>query len=320
MSHRSESSPPPSREDVIAKAGELGFAFVRFAPASLPPNHQEAFDRWLSQEMHAGMDWITAPHHRHREAHDLLPDAKSVLVLALSYATKPENTETSASYGVISRYARGRNYHNVFRKKLKKLVTWLASFGGTHTATVDSRPLFERAYAQQSGLGFIGKNTCLIHPEHGSFLFLATVVSSFSWPEDAPLALDCKDCRRCLDACPTGALREPYVLDARRCINYLTIEHKGDIPEELARTMGHRLFGCDTCQQVCPYNRDIAPTDTLDFAIEKLPARFPLDEIDALENDEAFRKRFEGTALMRIDLQRLKRNARIVRNNTQRHK
>ncbi len=315
MTCESSSFQPPSRDEVIAKADELGFSRVGFAPAELPALYRQAFERWLARGMHADMHWIATERHRAREAHDLLPDAKSVLVLALEYAQNTPKSEQNGTFGLISSYARGRDYHKAFRTRQKKLLAWLSSYGGTHIATVDSRPLFERAYAREAGLGFIGKNTCLIHPERGSFLFLGTVVSSFAWPPDAPLELDCRDCRRCLDACPTGALQDAYVLDARRCINYLTIEYKGEISPELARKMGTRLFGCDTCQQVCPHNRDVVPTLVSDFARNRLPAWISLDDIDALTDDDAFRQRFAGTALMRIDLDRLRRNARIVREN-----
>jgi len=277
-----------------------------------------AYQNWLARGYAAEMAYLARPDavNRRADPRNILPETHSVLVVAASYAGAP-HPELLPLHGRVSRYAWGEDYHRWLLRDLETLVQRLITLHGDfpYRCYVDTGPVLERAWAQVAGLGWIGKNTNLIHPRLGSYLFLGVALLGIALePTPAPDLPDCGDCTRCLDACPTGALVAPGVLDARRCIAYLTVEHRGAIPAELRPLLGDRVFGCDTCQEVCPWNRKplaahaddpAPPAATLD-----LPALLTMNEAD-------FRARFRHTPLWRATWQGLARNAAVVLGNRQ---
>lgn len=244
----------------------------------------------------------------------MLPSARSIVILAAAIA-RPAEPEGPAP-GRIARYARGRDYHNVLGKRAKRLARWLRALGHKARSATDQMPIFERAWAERAGLGFVGKNCCLIVPGLGSHVLLASVLTSAELEPDAPAGPRCGTCRLCLDACPTAAFAGPGELDARRCISYLTIEQAGPVPEPLRAAVGDRLFGCDDCQDVCPWTRVPTPPveSTLPFATD--PRWTGLGAADLLALDEpSFLALTEATPLRRPGRAGLARNAALVLGN-----
>ena len=313
-------------------AREAGFVAVGVAPA-LPAPSRRAFLRWLREGMAADMRWLAETAHLRIHPEELLPGARSVMVFLAPYRPFPE--------GRIAHYARHQDYHNVLHKRLRRV--WRAFLQHTGLPArarffVDTGPLLERDYATLAGLGFIGKNTMFIHPRWGSYTLLGAILTDLGLPPSpkprwwrvnrkawAGLSADgveaperlfslCGSCTRCLEACPTGALRAPGVLDARRCISYQTIENRqGPIPTELRDHMAGYVFGCDICQDVCPWNRKILtkviqPTTPLRLKIPELP---PLEEVSTMD-EGTFRTRFAGTPLRRIRAEIFRRNATLA--------
>ncbi len=303
------------KSELRTRAHKLGFPLLGVALPELDPAHLTRVQTWIEAGYHAEMDYLT----RRRDLTDgiraVLPNVQAVIVLGLPYSqASSQQKHAFENHGRVSRYATGRDYHRIFEKRLKKLVNWLREQGDSPKSYVDYGPVLERAYAQAAGLGFIGKNNCLIHPEYGSYLFLAVILTTFPLPPDAPLPGDCGDCRRCLNACPTQALVAANQLDSRRCISYLTVEHKGEIPEELQERMGRWVLGCDACQMVCPYNQKAKSTSEPDFLKIRIPQFPALAEILKLD-EPGFRERFSGTAAMRPKRAGLARNAAIAAGN-----
>ncbi|MGE3268280.1 MAG: tRNA epoxyqueuosine(34) reductase QueG [Chloroflexota bacterium] len=308
---------------VKSKAAELGFRPVGIASA-------EAFDAdlsrvldWLDQGMQAGMTWLTQE--RARTAADpatLLEGAQSIVVVGAPYAHPSPEGVDGQPRGIVARYARGADYHDVMKARLTDLAAFIreASAGdiaddGPRTRIfVDSSPLLERAAAVRAGLGFVGKNTNLLTAQAGSWLLLGAVLTTAQMAPDTPPQRDCGRCRLCLDACPTGALPEPFVLDANRCISYLTIEHRDAIPHELRPQMGNLVFGCDICQDVCPWNRGQRPPGWPEFDGDENAARPPLADMLAL-TDAGFRERYRRTPLWRTKRRGLARNAAVALGN-----
>jgi len=287
---------------------ELGFARVGVARAEPMGADAERLRAWLDAGYHGGMDYMERTSAvRSNPTHEgMLSSARSVLVVAAAYGG-------SRAPGAVARYARGRDYHNVLHKKLKPIVKLLRAEGHEARAAVDSMPVMERALAQRAGIGFIGKNCCLIVPGVGSHVFLAAIVTSAELPADEPMRERCGQCRLCLDGCPTGAFPAARVLDARRCIAYLTIEHRGAIDEVLRPLVGDRLFGCDSCQDVCPWNR-AAPDEPVmaAFAVEAERA-LPAEPEQLLQLSEgAFEQLTNGSPLRRARREGLSRNAAIA--------
>jgi epoxyqueuosine reductase len=252
----------------------------------------------------------------------LLPGARSVIVIALNYYTP--DSPLLPGHGRIARYARGRDYHKVIGKILKKIAAFIKETAPDSRSKicVDSSPLLEKSYAVKAGLGFIGKNTTLITPQFGSYVFLGEIITTLELECDTPHAAPeyitgtCGTCTRCLDACPTGALTAPGCMDARRCISYLTIENKGEIPPELATKIGTRIFGCDGCQEVCPYNKSFAkPAADQDVAKPLAGSSLPLKDILEIRTDAQFLARFAGSPLTRAKRAGLQRNAEIALTN-----
>ncbi len=248
---------------------------------------------------------------------NILPGAKSVIVIAINYYR--EKPETPPGHGNIARYAYGRDYHKVLRSILKKLDTYITTLDPTakNRPCIDSAPLLEKSYAQKAGLGFLGKNTLLITKELGSFVLLGELLTTLELPADEPTEGTCGTCTRCIDACPTQAIIAPGQLDSRRCISYLTIEKRGEIPQEFHAPMKKLIFGCDICQEVCPYNKTFARPLTLEaFKEVKIAGdSLPIEEILAIQTDEEYLKKFAGSPLMRAKRTGLQRNARIAQAN-----
>ncbi len=280
-------------DSVKALALDLGFDLVTTGPAT-PPPHGPALRRWL-EAGHAGtMGYLERRVEERLDPARVLPGARSVLCVALNYY---QGEAPDPSWRPVARYAWGRDYHDVIGPRLERLAAHLAEAAGARSrGYVDTGPVLERDLAARAGLGWIGKNTMLLHPRLGSWFFIGVLLTTAELAHDEPLADRCGTCRACLDACPTGAFVAPYVLDARRCMSYLTIEHRGDIPHDARAGMAGWQFGCDICQDVCPWNRK-APT-TREAAFEP-PAPFPGAAAVSAMDDDALRRRFAGTPLLR---------------------
>lgn len=292
--------------------GELGFVRVGVARAEKLGEEGERLTAWLAAGHHGDMGYMqrTAEVRIDPTHPGMLPGARSVVVFAAPYA----GARDPKKLGRVARYAQGRDYHNVLHKRLRHVTRLLRAEGHAARAAVDSLPVFERAWAQRAGIGFIGKNCCLIVPGLGSHLFLAAVVTSAELPPDQPMPERCGACRLCLDVCPTRAFVAPRSMDARRCISYLTIEHRGAIDEELRPAIADWIFGCDACQDVCPFNRGAAASEAAGGgSASDTPA---LDPAAVLELDEpSFAAMTAGSPLRRPKREGLARNAAIVLGN-----
>lgn len=308
-------------EEIRQRGRELGFHRVGIACAEeLVPEH-DRYLAFIAAGMHGEMHYLA----RHQEARRrvdseyILPGARSVIVCAMAYHREEPEKMQGPRGATIARYARGADYHGFMRKRLRRLADWLRERvpGSSARAMVDTAPVLERAWAQRAGVGFVGKNGCLIVPGLGSFVLLGEVVTTVELRPDEPMASRCGNCTLCLQACPTSAFPTPYVLDARRCISYLTIELRGPIPVDLRPAIGDRLFGCDVCQEVCPYNRTAAPPPetTLPFAISERWTTRDVSDLGRLDHD-AFRVLTEGSPLSRPGRAGLVRNAAIVMGNS----
>jgi epoxyqueuosine reductase len=294
---------------------ELGFQQVGIAGIELG-EHEAHLERWLAAGHHGEMDYMAAHGHKRSRPAELLPGTLRVISLRMDYLpgdTRMTEVLSSPDKAYVSRYALGRDYHKLIRKRLQQLAERIQQAIGPfgHRAFVDSAPVLEKALAQQAGLGWIGKNTLLLNKQAGSWFFLGELYVDLPLPVDAPHVTEhCGRCQACLDICPTAAFVGPQQLDARRCISYLTIELKGPIPEELRPLIGNRVFGCDDCQLVCPWNRFARPTAQGDFQ-----PRHHLDnsELAALFrwSEEEFLARTEGSPLRRAGYQRWLRNLAV---------
>jgi epoxyqueuosine reductase len=297
-------------------AREAGFDLVGVA-APDPPPELAHFARWLARG-HAGeMAYLTGQAERRSDLRVAFPWARSVLAVGLQYDTPhPYSTEDTGE-GWIARYAWGDDYHDVLKALLDRLVARLADEAGPFQSRtyVDTGPIVERAYAAAAGLGAWGKNTCLLHPEHGSWFFLGEAVTDLALVPDAPRPDMCGSCTACLDACPTGALPAPYELDATRCISYLTIEVKGAIPEDRREGLGRHVFGCDICQDVCPWNRKRRHHGGGAFEPREGLVAPDLASLAGL-SDEAFREAFRRNPVKRAKRRGLLRNVAVALGNS----
>jgi epoxyqueuosine reductase len=304
---------------VKARARELGFDRVAIGPAE-PPEHGDALEAWLDAGYAGTMGYLDRGRADRLNPARLLPGCRSVVAVAMSYnpaagsagaGARPERASaTEDDWRPVSRYARGRDYHDVIRPRLVELGEFIRTAAGAASrVAVDSSAVLERDLAARAGLGWVGKNTNLLTPSLGSYFFIGIVLTTAALPFDQREPDRCGTCTACLDACPTRAFVAPYVLDARRCISYLTIEHRGDIAGELAEQIGEWVFGCDVCQEVCPWNRKAEPGHEPAFgASGSFGALETLLELDP----EAFRARFRGSALTRTKRAGLLRNAAIA--------
>ena len=300
------------------RALELGFDDCRCTTAS-PPAGADAFQHWLQTGQHGEMAWLARNAEKRVDPQKVLADAKTIITLAASYDTAPFSAAAKRpATGVVARYARFDDYHDVLGRALKDLNEFILRLGGPETRAlwyVDTGPLLERDLAQRAGLGFAGKHTNLISRRLGNWIFLAEIITTLELPPDPPEKNHCGSCARCLAACPTQAITAPFQLDARRCISYLTIELKGAIPVELRPAVGNRIYGCDDCLAVCPWNR---------FAREgklmKTHARPDLQQPDLLEllqlDDATFKTRFAHSPILRTKRRGFLRNVCVALGNT----
>lgn len=299
-----------------SEAYRVGFTLAGACPA-VTPTGLHHFYQWLEMGYHGEMLYLANRRDAYAHPTAVLPGARSLLMLAMNYRTA-EPAEIEPGTGRVSRYAWGaRDYHDVIHERLKDLVAWLKQQAPDCHArgVVDSAPLLEREYAQLAGLGWIGKHTLLLNRQAGSWFFLAAILTDLELEYDLPFELDhCGTCTACLDACPTQAFPAPRLLDARRCISYLTIEQRDAIPDTLKAEIDDWVFGCDICQQVCPWNRHAPMTDEPDF--QPRPDLQPLSLMELFElTDERFRERFRATPLWRAKRRGVLRNAAIVLGN-----
>lgn len=303
--------------ELKAFARALGFARVGVARAGPLDPEGDRLRAWVAEGRHGEMSWMAdTVEVRADPGHPgMLPGAHSVVAMAAPYAREDRGV-VGPSPGRVARYARGRDYHNVLGKRVRKLVRRLRDGGYEARASVDAMPVLERAWAQRAGIGFIGKNSCLIVPGLGSHVLLACVVTTADLEPDEPMSARCGACRACLDACPTDAFIEARRLDARRCIAYLTIEHRGAVPEELRSHMGDWVFGCDACQDVCPYNRTSVPPEevTAAFASDGRLASTSAEALLAMD-EAAFAEWSRGSPLKRPGRSGMARNAATVLGN-----
>ncbi|MSQ28389.1 MAG: tRNA epoxyqueuosine(34) reductase QueG [Dehalococcoidia bacterium] len=304
------------------KAAELGFQAVGITSAAPLAEAEAAMLDRVSAGLMDGLPWFTPERvRRATRPADLLPGARSVVSLAASYLRRDETNGTpeSGPRGRVAHYAWGGDYHQVLRDRTRALVDALAGELGRTPASrvfVDSSPLAERAVAQRSGVGWFGKNTNILVPRAGSYVFLASVILDVDLPEDEPVRTHCGSCTRCIDACPTGAITAPYTLDNTRCISFQTIENRGAIPSEIRPELGDWVFGCDICQEVCPVNRRAVETAIHEFeAASPDVARPPLLQLLTLTQD-AYAQRFRGSAIKRAKAVGLRRNAAVALGNS----
>ena len=303
-----------AKELIAERARALGFDEIGFAAASLAPRHRAGLAEFLARGSHGEMHWLARHEDRRADPKVLWPDAKSVVAVGLSYAPAedPLAALVQRDRGSISVYARNRDYHQVLKGKLKNLAGFIAGrFGAGVKVFVDTAPVMEKPLAEQAGLGWQGKHTNLVSRRHGSWLFLGEIFTTLALAPDPPHVNRCGTCHRCLDACPTAAFPAPYRLDAKRCISYLTIEHPGPIPEEFRPAIGNRIYGCDDCLAVCPWNRFAAAGRETKLAARAELAAPPLALLAALD-DAAFRTRFAASPIKRIGRNRFVRNVLIA--------
>ncbi len=308
----------PSRltDELRRRIADEGFDGCGVAPARPPSRDVGRLEWWLAAGHHASMRWMERHLEPRRDPTALLPGCRHVVLVTLGYHR--DDPGPGPRRGRVARYARGRDYHRVMGKRLRRLASWLAEeTGAPARAFVDTGPVLERAYAERAGLGWIGKNACLIDRTRGSWFLIGEILTAAALVDDAGPGPDhCGSCNACIEACPTDAIREPGVVDARRCVSYWTIEHRGPIPVELRPGIGDWMFGCDDCQSACPWNRTFAPEAPADGPFEFRDGLRDLDpqEILALD-EEGFHARFAGTPLMRSRRDGLRRNACVVLGN-----
>ncbi|MEX0369951.1 MAG: tRNA epoxyqueuosine(34) reductase QueG [Tateyamaria sp.] len=296
------------KEQIISRARDEGFVMARVCAPDAVPEVAARLAAFVKAGRHGQMGWMADRMHWRGNPAALWPDARSVIMLAESYAPEhdPLAVLEQPDLGAISVYAQGRDYHDIVKKRLKRLGRWLIDHaGGEIKVFVDTAPVPEKALGQAAGLGWQGKHTNLVSRDWGNWAFLGSVFTTLELEPDAPEVDHCGSCRACLDVCPTNAFPAPYQLDARRCISYLTIEHKGPVDEDLRPGLGNRIYGCDDCLAVCPWNKfAVAASDMRYLGNVGAP---PLADLAALD-DAAFRARFSGSPIKRIGRDRFVRN------------
>ena len=312
------------QRELREQASALGFVAVGFAPAADDPVRAGRLHEWLEEGHHATMEWMATRAHQRQGPQSLWREAKSVIALGMAYTpdADPLALAGDGAKARISCYAQGRDYHDVIKKALKALARWLVAEGARRgipvelKVFVDTAPVMEKPLGEAAGIGWQGKHTNLVSREHGSWLFLGAIYTTIPFVPDAPHGDACGSCRACQDACPTEAFPAPYRLDAHRCISYLTIEHAGPIPHEFRAAIGNRVYGCDDCLAVCPWNK---------FAsiASRHKAFVPRDDLVAPDlaellmlDDAAFRSRFSGSPIKRIGRNRFVRNCLIAAGNS----
>jgi epoxyqueuosine reductase len=317
------------KEELAALAQAIGFDLCRVT-ASVTPPHAAEFRAWLAEGRAGDMTWLERNEPRRTDPQQVLPGARSVIVLAMNYWQKEKgNGECSQNRGTkgdgssedradssfkIAHYAWGDDYHEVIEKKLGTLDDWLTARGGRQRCYVDTGPVLERDLAALAGVGWQGKSTMLIHPKLGTWFFLAEILTTLDLAPDAPIGDHCGKCSRCITACPTAAITAPHQLDARRCISYLTIENKGSIPEEFRTAIGGRVYGCDDCLSACPWNRFAQESRESAFAARDFVHDWKLRDFLALD-DDGFRQLFRKSPIKRVKRRGFLRNVCVALGN-----
>lgn len=306
---------PSLSQKIKDKAIEIGFSGIGIVRAEALDEEGQRLNEWLGNGFHGTMAWLEREPEKRGDPRILFPGAKSVIVLILNYYTGHKH-ETDPSQGKISRYAWGDDYHEVTREKLKELLAWIKVEvpEADGKVCVDTAPMMDKAWAVRAGLGWQGKHSNLITTELGSWVFIGEIILNIELDYDAEIVADhCGTCTACIDACPTNAIVEPYVVDSRRCISYATIELRDErLPAEIAENLENWFYGCDICQDVCPWNRFEKPTAETRFEPRKSETSIDLDEITAMTHDE-YVERFRRSAIKRAKLDGLKRNARALK-------
>ncbi|MFC0205142.1 tRNA epoxyqueuosine(34) reductase QueG [Novosphingobium soli] len=309
-----------------AQARALGFCAFGIAPAAPDAVRTARLDAWLAAGMHGTMGWMEERAHQRRSPQDLWAEARSVIALGMSYAPAADPLQLAAApqVGRISTYAQGADYHDTVKKALKHLARWIVAEGEARKVAetvgvkvfTDTAPVMEKPLAAHAGLGWQGKHTNVVSREHGSWLFLGEIYTTLELPPSRPANDRCGSCRACQDACPTAAFPAPYRLDARRCVSYLTIEHKGPVPEDLRERLGNRIYGCDDCLAVCPWNKFAQTAHTMRAFLPRAELAAP-DLADLLTLDDAgFRALFSGSPVKRIGRDRFVRNCLYAAGNS----
>lgn len=308
------SSSSSLKAKILAKAQDIGFSAVGIARVHAS-THDSHLRSWLNSKYNASMDWMLNHVEKRIDPSLLVPGSKTVLMVADSYL---KNKDIGGKH--IARYAQGKDYHQVLKNKLHLLFDYIKTLKPSVQGRVfvDSAPVLEHYWAKQAGVGWIGKNTLTITRSNGSFVFLGEIISDLDLPPDAPATNHCGTCTACLDACPTNAFPQPYVLDANKCISYLTIEHRGNFTENQADSIGEHVYGCDVCLDVCPWNHNIKQFSSKDY--EELPINpNDLQEI-AVNSSEDFNKKYTDSPIVRTRFEGLKRNHESVLNNIKKEK
>ncbi|MCA1661225.1 MAG: tRNA epoxyqueuosine(34) reductase QueG [Novosphingobium sp.] len=313
------------KRDLASEAVRLRFAACGVASASAEPQRAARLEQWLGEGAHGTMEWMAARQEQRAAPQGLWPEARSVIALGMSYApaADPLALADAKDRGRISVYAQGADYHDTVKKALKALARWLVAEAARRglgeigvKVFVDTAPVMEKPLGESAGLGWQGKHTNLVSREHGSWLFLGSIYTTLELPADAPALATCGSCTACLTACPTDAFPAPGQIDARRCISYLTIEHKGPIPEEFRAAIGNRIYGCDDCLSVCPWNKFAASAAANRAFLPRAELAAPrLAELLALD-DAGFRRLFAGSPIKRIGRNRFVRNCLIAAGNS----
>ncbi len=304
-------------QHIKRKALDIGFSDIAICDAEPLREGGGLLQQWLAQRFHGSMGWMATTARERANPRSFFPEAQSIIVTTLNYYRSDEPLQRPPDEGNISIYARGRDYHKVMRKKLKELLSYIQSIvpEAKGRICVDSFPLMEKPLAVKAGLGWIGKHTNLILKRKGSYFCLGEILLSLPLPADDPFTTDhCGTCNRCQVACPTNALQQPYVLDSRRCISYLTIEHQGSIDPKLQPGMENWVFGCDICQAVCPWNRFSSPTGESDFH-SRIPEEWFSLKRQLNMSEEEFETLFRGTPVRRSGYKNFIRNVRIAYRN-----
>lgn len=316
----------PTRESLVKQAAlDVGFSLAGIARLDPEPRADDVYRRWLDEGRHGDMAYLVRHRPLRADATKLLPGATSAVCVGLNYYHRVEHEQRAMDggdgRGRFSIYVHGEDYHAVMNRMLAALESRLHdAFPGVETvACCDTRPVSDRTLAMRAGIAWLGKNTNVISPEFGSWIFLGEVLTTLDLAADAPLETLCAGCTRCIDACPTGALDTPFVLDARRCISYLTIEKRGEIPAASAQRMGIDVYGCDTCQSVCPFNRVASESVVFDRGRRSPLVDMTLDELVSV-SDEEFRDLTKASAIRRCKPEGLRRNAAIAKENATRRR
>lgn len=301
-------------DTIRKKALELGFCKVGMAAADALDREAEGFVEWLGNGFHGEMAWIAREPEKRSDPKLIFPEARSVVVVAMNYYTPHEHSDSSSA-GKISRYAWGDDYHAVVREKLLRLLEWIRTEvpEADGKLCVDTSPVLEKAWAVRAGIGWLGKHSNVITTDHGSWVFLGEIFLNIELEYDNEIVPDhCGSCIACLDACPTNAIVEPYVVDSHKCISYATIELRSDeLPSEIAENLNGWLYGCDICQDVCPWNRFEKPADEPRFAPRNDETSLSLKSVADMTHEE-YVERFRRSAMKRTKLIGLKRNAAVL--------